>query len=201
MVYRFKIYFFNKVINFCWFIGILISSISCIIQTNIECSKKINFCKIRYNDSSSYYLDNFGVYYEKISGLKNYEIIIEICVILFGMICKFFGSYFDILIIQYLTPIHKIFYSSIYYFIIKIIAIFYNKIKTNNFFNGKDYEKKFYIFLLDILGNIIANFGFLIYLEIIELKQSNEYLGFNEEDEQSEKNKNSIGSELESNLL
>ena len=138
------------------------------------------------------------------------------------MICKFFGSYFDILIIQYLTPVHKIFYSSIYYFIIKIIAIFYNKIKTNNFFNGKDYEKKFYIFLLDILGNIIAIFGFLIYLEIIELKfcklnynlktyiskrsiddlkQSNGYLGFNEEDEQSEKNKNSISSELESNLL
>ena len=212
----------TKLLIFVGFIGILISSISCIIQTNIECSKKINFCKIRYNDSSSYYLDNFGVYYEKISGLKNYEIIIEICVILFGMICKFFGSYFDILIIQYLTPVHKIFYSSIYYFIIKIIAIFYSKIKTNNFFNGKDYEKKFYIFLLDILGNIIAIFGFLIYLEIIELKfcklnynlkiyiskrsiddlkQSNGYLGFNEEDEQSEKNKNSISSELESNLL
>ena len=124
----------------------------------------------------------------------------------------------------YLTPVHKIFYSSIYYFIIKVIAIFYNKIKTNHYFNGKSKndEKKFYIFLLDILGNIIAIFGFLIYLEIIELKfcklnynlkiyiskrsiddlkQSNGYLGFNEEDEQSEKNKNSISSELESNLL
>jgi len=214
----------TKLLIYIGFIGILITSISCILETNIECNPKINFCEISYNYSSSKYLDNFCAFHEKISALKSYEIIIEICVILFGMICKFFASYYDILIIQYLTPVHNIFYSSIYYFIIKIIAIFYNKIKNNHFFNGEEanYEKRFYIFLLDLSGNIIAIFGFLIYLEIIELgfcklnynlrktisKRSiddlNQNIGsdsFNEEDEQSERDKNAIVSELESNSL
>jgi len=141
-----------KLVFYMSFIGILISSISCIIQTNIECSPKFNFCEISYTNSSYKYLDNFGVYYEKISDLENYEIIIEICVIIFGMICKFLAFYYDILIVQKLTPIHNIFYCSIYYSIIKIIALFYNKIKTNHFFNGnkENNKEKFYIFFLDL---------------------------------------------------
>ena len=164
-----------KLVIYISFIGILISSISCIIQTNIKCSPKINFCEISYTNSSSKYLDNFEVYYEKISNLENNEIIIETCVIFFGMICKFFAFYYDILIVQYLTPIHNIFYCSIYYSFIKIIALFYNKIKTNHFFNGNEEnnKEKFYIFFLDLSGNIIAIFGFLIYLEIIEFEFCN----------------------------
>ena len=138
-----------KLVIYLGFIGILISSILCIIQTNIKCSPKINFCEINYTNSSSKYLDNFSIYYEKISNLEINEITIEICVILFGMICKFFAFYYDILIIQYLTPIHYIFYGCIYYSIIKIIALFYNKIKTNHFFNENEEnnkEKILYIF-------------------------------------------------------
>ena len=89
----------TKLLIYIGFIGILISFISCIIETNIKCSPKINFCEVSYPDNSTKYLDNFGAYYKNISALKNYEIIIEICVILFGMICKFFAIYFDILII------------------------------------------------------------------------------------------------------
>jgi len=214
----------TKLLIYIGFIGILISSILCIIETNIKCSPKINFCEVSYPDDSTKYLDNFDAYYKNISALKNYEIIIEICVILFGMICKFFALYYDMLIIQYLTPVHNIFYNSIYYSTTKIIAIFYNKIKTNHFFNGKQEndEKRCYIFLLEVFGNIISIFGFLIYLEIIELgfcklnyilrkfiikrsiddlEQSNGYDSFNEEDEQNERDKNSLVSELESNSL
>ena len=142
------------------FIGILISLILCIIETNIKCSPKINFCKVSYTNSTSKYLDNFDVYYETISNLENYEIIIEIFLILFGMICKFFALYYNILIIQYLTPIHTIFYGSIYYFIVKIFALFYNKIKTNHFYNGKKKNdlKRFYISLLELFGNFISIF-------------------------------------------
>jgi len=114
------------------------------------------------------------------------------------------------------------FYNSFFYFIIKIIAIFYNKIKDNLLL---DKSIKFYNIqkhtILDILGNFIAIFGFLIYLELIELrccqlnynlretiskrsiddiKQSIGYEGFNEEDEKSEKENSKI-SELESNSL
>ena len=201
----------------------MISSILCIIETNIKCSPKINFCEIKDKDNNTY-IDNFNIYYENLSEIKDKaeEIIYEICVNIFGMICKFFALYFDILIIQYLTPVHIIFYSSLFYFIIKIIVLFCNKIKTNHFFNN---EKRFYIFLLDLLGNFITIFGFLIYLEIIELrfcklnyntrkniekrrveeiKQKDiydGYDGFNEEDEKNERDRKSLFSELESNSL
>ena len=62
----------TKLVFYMGFIGILISSISCIIQTNNECSPKINFCEVSYTHSSSKYLDNFFVYYGKISELKIY---------------------------------------------------------------------------------------------------------------------------------
>ena len=75
---------------------------------------------------------------------------------------------------------------------------------------------------MDLLGNIITILGFLIYLEIIELRfcklnynlrksivkrsidditQSIDSYSFNEEDEQSEKDTNSKVSELESKSL
>ena len=140
------------------------------------------------------------------------------------MIFKFFALYFDLLIIKNLTPVHMIFYSSLYYFVIKLIAIFHNKIKINYFFKGSGEMDNinFCKFILDISGNFFAIFGFLIYLEIIELgfcklnynlrkfiskrsldeiTQNIDYDGFNEEDEQSEKDRNSKASELESNPL
>ena len=78
---------------------------------------------------------------------------------------------------------------------------------------------------MDLLGNFITIFGFLIYLEIIELrfcklnyntrkniekrrveeiKQKDiydGYDGFNEEDEKNERDRKSLFSELESNSL
>jgi len=215
----------TKLLIFIGFIGILFSSISCIIGTYIKCSEKINFCEVKDNNNSNItYIDNFNIFIENISGLKGTsELIYEIIVILFGMIFKFFFFYYNILIIEYLTPVHIIFYNSIFYFIIKIIAIIYNKINNNLFLNESgqfDYNIQLYT-ILDILGNFIAIFGFLIYLELIELrccqlnynlreaiskrsiddiKQSIGYEGFNEEDEQSEKENSKI-SELESNSL
>ena len=80
----------------------------------------------------------------------------------------------------------------------------------------KNYNKRFYLYALDLSVYFFTTFGFLIYLEIIELRfckldnnlrryiekrrvediiQNKEYEGFNEEDE---KNKYSIVSELES---
>jgi len=184
----------TKLLIYIGFIGILISTNSCVIETNIKCSNKNNFCEINEKNNNTY-LDNFYIYYDKVSEIKKRdEIIYETCVILFGMISKFFAIYFDMMIIKNLTPVHFIFYSSIYYFIIKIISYFF---KRSGEFDGV----KFCKFILDISGNFIAIFGFLIYLEIIELTQSIGSDSFNEEDEQSEKNNNSKTSELESNPL
>ena len=214
----------SKVLIYIGFIGTLVFSISCIIETNIKCSEKINFCEV-IDKANNTYIDNFYIYYQDLSEIDDRsEIIYESCLILFGIICKFFALYYDMLIIKFLTPVHIIFYGPLYYFLIKLIVIFYNRITTSYFFNGigEDDKKNFFQFFFDISGNFIAIFGFLIYLEIIELKfcklnynlrkyiekrslddltQSNEYTGFNVEDEQSELgSKNTIASELESNI-
>ena len=214
----------TKLLIYIGFIGILVSSISCVIETNIKCTNEINFCEVKDKNNNTY-IDNFNIYYEKVSEINDREeIIYETCIILFGMIFKFFALYFDMLIIKFLTPVHIILYGSLYYFIIKLIDIFYHKIKTSYFFKGSGEMDniKFCMYILDFSGNFIAIFGFLIYLEIIELgfcklnynlrkyiekrsindiNQSIDYDGFNEEDEQSEKNRNSKASELGSNPL
>ena len=216
----------TKLLIYIGFIGTIVSSISCVIETYIKCSEKINSCEVKDENNYNYtYIDNFNIYYKDLPSIEEKtEITIEIIVILFGMICKFFASYYDMLIIKFLTPIHKIFDASIYYFFIKFIAIFYNRIKNNQFFieNKENIKKKFYISLLDLSCTIFAIIGFLIYLEIIELyfcklnynlrrsieersindiTQSIGYDDFNEEDEKSEKDRNSKVSELESNPL
>ena len=162
----------TKILIYIGFIGILVTSISCIIETYLECNPILNACEIINPDNSSKYLENFFIYNKNISNLQTKEeIIYEICVILFGMISSYFAIYFDILIIKYLTPVHFIFYSSIYYFILKLLSLFNNKILNGYYFNGEASEDnmKFYIFILDISGNFLAFFGFLVYLEIIEL--------------------------------
>ena len=78
------------------------------------------------------------------------------------------------MIIKYLSPIHLIFLTPIYYFFAKVLVIVYNLIlkifnKCDRFLEDPniDYIKeKFY---LDISGDIFSFFAFLIYLEIIEL--------------------------------
>jgi len=147
----------TKLLIYIGFIGIFISSILCIIETNIKCSKIINFCKVEDKDNNTY-IDNFNIYYEKVSEIqKREEIIFETFIILFGMIIQFFALYFDILIIKFLTPVHIIFYSSLYYFIIKLIDLFHNKIKTSDFKGSGEMCK----YILDFSGNIYCNFWIL----------------------------------------
>jgi len=82
-----------KLLIYIGFIGILISSISCVIQTNIKCSNNINFCEIEDKDNNTY-IDNFNIYYEKISEIKERdEIIYVTCVSL--NIKKFISSNID----------------------------------------------------------------------------------------------------------
>ena len=126
----------TKILIFIGLIGIFVSSISCIIETYIKCNPKINFCKVKdENKNTIYYIDNFKIFKENISKLDTtIEIIYEICIIVLGIICRFFALYYDMQIIKFLTPVHIIFYSSIYYFLINLIAFIYNIIINKVFF-------------------------------------------------------------------
>ena len=79
------------------------------------------------------------------------------------MIFYYCSLYFDILIINYLTPMHFMFSSLIYLFLDEIINFIKEKIITGNFF------KNGYLNLFNISAYIFSFIGFMIYLEIIEL--------------------------------
>ena len=84
-----------------------------------------------------------------------------------------FGFYklFVMLIVKYLTPIHKSFSLPIYYFLQKIVLI-YKVIRNEH--NIIEYNN--YIYWIDLSSDVAAVIAFLIYLEIIELN----FFGFND---------------------
>ena len=79
------------------------------------------------------------------------------------------------MIIKYLTPVHIVFLTPIFYFLFKFVLIIYNIIYCSarndfcKFFDNSKVHLLYEKFILDILGDIFSFFGFLIYLEIIEL--------------------------------
>ena len=155
-------------------IGSIISLFICTITTFIKCNDEKDIfrriCRVEEEDSNpNIYLDNFKLYFEKFDSNAK-DIFIELAIFFLGFITFFLYVYFSILVIKYLTPVHLIFSSPIYYFIQKIILVINNLIRENKFFGDtkpyKYVEEKFY---LDISGDIISLMGFLIYLEIIEL--------------------------------
>ena len=74
--------------------------------------------------------------------------------------------------IKYLTPVHLIFSFQIFYFFQKLVLVLYNWIKFDLTIKSKI---KFILpkFILDMTGDFLSFFGFLIYLEMIELKCGN----------------------------
>ena len=162
------------------FTGSFISIICLIISTYNNCNgiEKINknmyqkLCNVNWansNNNESYY-DSFKIYFNNYKVTDCKDIIIEIIIIILGMITMFGHKYCYIAVIKYLTPVHLIFSIPIYYFFEKLFLVFNTLIICGTIFKEhielKKYELKF---LLDISGDILSFFGFLIYLEIIEM--------------------------------
>ena len=119
------------------------------------------------NNYTHYYLENFEIYFDKYINAK--EILREILVIILGFISFFGKQYSSILVIKNLTPAHVIFSIPIVFFLQKIVLISYTTIKVNNIFADTNNNIKTNKFLLDLFGDTLSIFGFLIYLEIIIL--------------------------------
>ena len=156
--------------------GALISSISCTISTFIECSTK-RFCKVEENGKK--YYDNFKIYFNHIfkpEGKHN-NVFLNILFILLLIISFSFKSYFFILIIKYLTPVHFIVLLPIYYFLVEIItglATIIDQYKDENHGEHRppDDGRLNKIILKLFLGlfiDFLSVLGNLVYLEIIEL--------------------------------
>ena len=173
-----------KVLIISGLIGIISFSIIITLETFIKCPDiKVTpfLCDISYYDenknTTSLYIDNIYVYFKTLKGeiikVENItkEIIIEIVVIFFEMIFYFLYLYFYVLIIKNLSPIHCMFTNTIYYIVSPLLFLLNNKISTGYYFKGKEELTlyKFYKFILDFSSDFFSFFGFLIYLEIIEL--------------------------------
>jgi len=157
-------------------IGLILNSIACSIETSFKCvgENKDFFCKINIykNETKEYdydsYVENIVIFFEDFSGLPTKVIIIEIFLFIFGIIVYYWSLYFEILVIKYLSPMHFMFSSLIYLFIIEFIFLInYNTSEKYN--NNIEISYQNSISLLNIIAYTFSLIGFMIYLEIIEL--------------------------------
>ena len=142
--------------------GFIMCSLFGIFTSFVPCFEFINkdVCQIKY-DNKIYY-DEFFNYIESWQ-----NILVRLIVIVLGMATFFLNKFFYTLIIKRYTPIHVIFSFPIQFFIEKTFLLIF----TSIFFIDQLFEKENQLqkFLLDESGDIASIFGFLIYLEMIEL--------------------------------
>ena len=154
-------------------IGFIFSSIACIIETLFKCvgKEKQFFCKIYEpyedngdnsndittitntiniaNTNNDRYIENFFIFFNNFKRLKKAGvkiIIIEIVIIMFRVLFNFCSLYFDMLVINYLTPMHFMFGSLIYVFLTELTQLIMPKKKPD-----EPYQSK--INLLNFLAN------------------------------------------------
>ena len=157
----------NNLLMIYGLIGTGFYSIFSIISSFTDYSNKYIFIH-KYNGFYDYYNEYF-------SKLIIKQKIYEILALVSGMITSYFMNYNFMMIIKYLTPIHIVFLLPNFYFLYKFILVIYNiiycSIKNNwdNFFVGVETPLIYEKFALDVFQDIFSLFGFLIYLEIIEL--------------------------------
>ena len=178
----------TKLLLFYGIIGFIFSTIACIIETSFKCVgvEKELFCWVylnienntnnginieiyTYNENNvtnvnntksktDRYIENFFIFIKDFSELYSKDITIEIIIIFIEIIFFYCSLYFDILIINYLTPMHFIFCNLIFIFIAELIDLIKNIISGFN-----------YLSLVDISPYFFSFIGFMIYLELIEL--------------------------------
>ena len=174
----------TKLLIFYGIIGFIFSTIACIIETSFQCfgDEKELFCPLfdntnngidigiyTYNENNTTianntksetdrYIENFFIFIKDFSDLNSKEIIIEIVTNFIGIIFYYCNLYFDILVINYLTPMHFIFCNLIFLFIASLIDLIWNIIS--------DFDYKSLVYISPYFFSFI---GFMIYLEIIEL--------------------------------
>ena len=171
----------NKVISIFGLMGAIITSILCIITSNINCNLgeiESSVCKVSENNSSNNYIDSFSIYHNIFQGYSNgdsSQIKFEIMVIIFGVITFAISKYSFVLAIKGLNPVFFAFTFSIL-FLFRKIALIINTLIISKSFYIKDVTGITKLkFSFDMIGDILYLISFLIYAEILELN----FCGFN----------------------
>jgi hypothetical protein len=156
----------------------LFNVIFCLIFTFIKCTGDVKyfFCYIQDDeDEDALYLENLLLFFKKLKIIYNEQdkgdLIFAIFYFLLDIILTSLYNFFFLSILKNLSPEYYFFTGSIRDTLVKIIFLFHNKIFEGYFFagEGRDYKLPLTKFLLEIIGNFLTFFGFLVYLEIIEL--------------------------------
>ena len=154
--------------------GFVFCLVSCIISSYISCEKfsdessKIKtiydyFCKVEYGEYK--YYDNFRLYFESFNTKSDYYK--EIICLIFGIPFFISHKFFNLKIIQSLTPVHIIFSFPIFYILNKSYLVVLNFIKSGKCYLLVKFALEKLIF--DFSSDAVSIIGYLIYLEIIEL--------------------------------
>ena len=109
-------------------------------------------------------MDNFGIYFDKWNNNGKIEKINEGITSFLGSFSYAMNIYYVFKIFQELTPFHQILSYPLYYFCQKLMSIFSNLdiVKENGILPN--------ILIVDLVSDFLSIVGFIIYLEIIELK-------------------------------
>ena len=164
----------SKVLIFYGGIGACLLFIFSLVASFFSCGNLSdrNFYGISYYQCQVIDNGNNDTYVEQIKFLITQGTIWKNILIPFvGGVAFGFYKLFVMLIVKYLTPIHKSFSLPIYYFLQKIVLI-YKVIRNEH--NIIEYNN--YIYWIDLSSDVAAVIAFLIYLEIIELN----FFGFND---------------------
>ena len=147
-------------------IGTILTFIILVVTSCFECSECDNnyICKVSYLDKNeTCYLDNPLVYFHNLNIIDN-EMYIEIFAIIpFLLIINFFEFLCHIFVIYYFNPYFILLRDNIYYFILRIEFVLANLEKFQEYMSLTQ-------FIILELAEIFSISGFLIYLEIIELR-------------------------------
>ena len=156
------------IIIFIGLIGTILVFIGIITANIFECKGEEeiikNYCLV-FKDNT-YYFDNILIYFKELRDYSyNKEFFLEVIVITpFILIIYFIEVVCEILTILYLNPNFLLIRDNLYYSLTRIIFILLHL--------NKNYQKYITLsqFIILELTEIFALFGYLIYLEIIELR-------------------------------
>ena len=162
-------------------LGFFVNIIVCLLFTFFKCGKNENLFCDKQKDGF-YYIDSFIIFFENLLKVcregNTSDLIIVISLFFANSLFLFLYYFFFISILKNLYPEYYFFTGPIRETIKDIISILQSKIVHGYYFTEKDeddYTLPLIKFIFYIIGNSLTIFGFLIYLEIIELN----FCGFN----------------------
>ena len=109
-----------KLLMYYGFIGSIFYTIIVTIATFIKCKNDSELgptdyiCSIKKDETNETYYESFSIYFKTPADAK--QIFYEILIVFSEMITFYIYKYYSTMIIKYLTPIHLIFSTPIYYF-------------------------------------------------------------------------------------